>query len=214
MADAREQPDDGEDVVPPMEVGQRFSVKSIRGSLYEAVLLSRGENGGGLYVRMDDGRIARLERERLNWISFTKLKDDGRALLQPGDQLYVVGPKGPEQGELLLPIKDVVVIRPVEGSVVRIPRAQVMEVDLLSKSSDVKAGDRILARSSSGNEYRGLVKARTPDGYKVKLRVGGDARLRLAKLDLSSIRMAIPIPLAALAGPKAKPEAKADAERA
>lgn len=204
MADAREQPDDDADLRPPMEVGQRFRVKSLRGSVYEAVLLSKGEAGGGLYVRMDDGRIARLEPERLDWISFTKLKDDGRGLLHPGDQVYVVGPKGPVQGELLLPIKDVVVIRPTEGPVQRIAREQVMEIDLLSKSSDVKAGDRILARSGSGNEYRGLVKERTPDGYQVKLRVGGEARLRLAKLDLSSIRMAIPIPLATLAPPKPK----------
>lgn len=211
MADAREQPTDDADLRPPMEVGQRFRVKSLRGSVYEAVLLSRGEAGGGLYVRMDDGRIARLESERLDWISFTKLKEDGRGLLHPGDQVYVVGPKGPVQGELLLPIKDVVVIRPTEGPVQRIAREQVMEIDLLSKSSDVKAGDRILARSSSGNEYRGLVKERTPDGYQVKLRVGGEARLRLAKLDLSSIRMAIPIPLATLSPPKAKTDAKSGA---
>ena len=182
---------------PELLLGERFSIKSLRGSEYQVVFLCFGEGESGIYVRLDDGRIARLDHDRVRWDTFQDLPEGGRGeVLRPGDELLVECSSGSLRGTLLEPVGDVIALRLPIGQDLRLPRREVAELFLLFKARDLKAGDRVLLKSKSGNEYRGTVKGLTADRrLLVDLISGGEANLRLGRLDLTTIQVPIPIAL-------------------
>mgnify|MGYP001249562489 CR=1 FL=1 len=185
---------------PEIAVGDRFTIRSVRGSEYQVLFLCFGEGQSGMYVRLDDGRIARLDQERLRWDTYQDLPRDGEAVLRPGDEVLVECSSGTLRGTLLEPVREQVAIRLPIGQDLRLPLGEVEELYLLFKARDLKPGDRLILRSKSGNEYRGTIKGLTPDKrLLVDLRNGGEANLRLSKLDLTSIQVPIPIALDRLA---------------
>lgn len=180
---------------PEIAVGDRFTIRSVRGSEYRLLFLCFGEGQSGMYVRLEDGRIARLDQERLRWDTFQDLPRD-EPVLRPGDEVLLECSSGTLRGSLLEPVTGEVSLRLPIGQDLRLPLREVDELYLLFKASDLKPGDRLILRSKSGNEYRGTIKGLTPDRrLLVDLRNGGEANLRLSKLDLASIQVPIPIKL-------------------
>jgi hypothetical protein len=185
---------------PDISYGDRFSVRSVRGSEYRLTLLAFGSQQSGLYVRLDDGRIARLDPERLRWDSYEALPPGGPPL-RAGDEVLVECASGSLRGKLLEPVAREVALRLAIGSDVRLPREEVDELYLLFLASDLQPGDQVIMNSKSGNEYRGTIKALTSDNRLfVDLRNGGEANLRLSKLDLGSVNVQVPLPIGLIGG--------------
>jgi hypothetical protein len=185
---------------PEIAVGDRFAITSVRGSEYKVLLLCFGDGQSGMYVRLDDGRIARLDQDRLRWETFHDLPREGEPVLRPGDEVLIECASGSLRGTLVEPPGEQVALHLPIGQDLRLPRGEIDELYLLFKARDLRPGDRIILRSKSGNEYRGTLKGLTADRrLLVDLRNGGEANLRLSKLDLTSIQVPIPIALESLA---------------
>ena len=103
------------------------------------------------------------------------------------------------RGTLLENVNDEVSLRLPIGSDLKLPRGDVSELFLLFRARDLKPGDGVILKSRSGNEYRGSVRSLVAGRRLVMtLTNGGEASLRLSKIDLSSIMVPIPIPLDSL----------------
>ena len=180
--------------MPEITYGDRFQVESRRGSPYVVTLLGVGDDESGLYVRLDDGRIARLDPGRLAWDTYRPTTQEGQPPLRPGDEVLVESTSGTLRGTLLQIDADALLFRLPVGSDLEPPRDQIARLNLLFRARDLKAGDRILVRSNSGNEYRGRVKALGP-GRRLQLALqnGSVANLRLGKIDLGSLLILIPV---------------------
>lgn len=180
--------------IPPLSFGDRFQIQSLRGSSYSVTLLARGEGESGLYVRLDDGRIARLDERRLKWDTFSAEGPPEEPPVRPGDEVLVDSSSGTLRGTLLEPIGGRVALRLPIGSDLELPREEVSAIHLLFRARDLKAGDHVILRSKSGNEYQGLVRALGP-GRRMQLRLknGGSANLRLNKIDLASLLVLVPV---------------------
>jgi hypothetical protein len=179
---------------PEIAFGDRFRIQSLRGSRYLVTLLGVGQLESGLYVRLDDGRIARLDERRLRWDTYEPTSHVGDPPLREGDEVLAETSAGVLRGTLLEPPGAEVALRLSKGADRRLPRGEVDELNLLFRARDLKSGDRIVVNSKSGNEYRGLVRALGP-GRRLQLRLdeGGNANLRLSKIDLSSLLILIKV---------------------
>ena len=186
--------------MPDLSFGQRFRVQSLRGSQYSVCLLSVGAGDSGIYIRLDDGRVARLDKRRLKWDTYEPLEAAGEPPVHAGDEVLVECSSGTLRGTLLENVGDEVSLRLPIGSDLKLPKGDVSEFYLLFRARDLKPGDRVILKSRSGNEYRGSVRSLVAGRRLVMtLTNGGEASLRLSKIDLSSIMVPIPIPLENLA---------------
>ncbi|MEZ6185030.1 MAG: hypothetical protein R3F62_08490 [Planctomycetota bacterium] len=163
-------------------------------------LLSVGTGDSGIYIRLDDGRVARLDKRRLKWETFEPLDPSGKPPVHAGDEVLVECSSGTLRGTLIEDVGAEVNLRLPIGSDLKLPTSDVSEFFLLFRARDLKPGDRVILKSRSGNEYRGHVRNLVAGRRLVMtLNNGGEASLRLSKIDLSSIMVPIPIPLESLA---------------
>jgi len=184
--------------LPDMEFGDRFSVQSMRGSRYMLTLLKVGAKESGLFVRMDDGRVARLDAAALNWETFEPVEKVGAAL-RKGDELLIESTSGAVRGELEGAPDGKVHIRLPIGVPLFVPVEDIRQVYLLFKARNLKRGDHMTVKSKSGNEYRGEISALgAGNTVKLNLHTGGSTNIRLQKVDLSSLLVAIPLDEAAV----------------
>lgn len=183
---------------PELNLGDRFRVRSRRGSEYVVTFLQRGASDAGTYVRLDDRRIARLADDRVDWSTCALATNPGEPALVAGDELLVETPSGTVRGALDEQISSELVLRSSAGPALRIPRSTALHVWLLFPATELRAGDAFLVRSRTGNEYQGEVLAAHPDRLQVKLKGGREFTLRLERLDLDSLFVPIPLPLHAL----------------
>jgi hypothetical protein len=180
--------------VPALAFGERFRVESQRGTRYVARCIHPGERDTGVYVRLEDRRIARLDHRRLAWKTYAKASDDGEHVLQVGDEVLVEAPSGTHRGPLEEAPAQELCVRGPRG-VARVQRNTVLALSLLFRARELKAGDRFIVRSRSGNEYHGAVN--TVDGSRlaVTLRDGREVTLHLDRVDLETLVVCIPLPL-------------------
>lgn len=176
-----------------LSFGDAFEVKSKRGSHYSLTLIHVGEGESGLFVRAEDGRIARLHHSSLDWDTL-RVKEDGDAL-RPGDRLLVESESGVLQGALESTAGDTLRLALPIGIPISLPRAELEACFLVFQARNLKRGDRLFVKSKSGNEYRGNIRAVGP-GEKIRLRLenGTTTNLRLHKVDLSTLVVLIPLP--------------------
>jgi hypothetical protein len=185
-----------------LETGLRFKIASKSGKVYETTFLAVGPEDAGLYVRLEDRKLARLSPQRLVW---TTLEKGARgAVLLPGDELLLRTAAGEEiSGKLLKPPVDEFALRLIGGTTVTVPFASLADgtFRLLFPASDVRAGDDFFVKSRSGNEYRGRAAVIEPDRIAVQL-VGkepGDlVHIQVAKIDLRSLYVLIPLKVTSL----------------
>lgn len=180
--------------MPDISFGERFRIRSARGSPYVARLIHSGEGESGLYVRLDDRRIARLDHGRIVWSTFARASDDGERILQPGDEIVVESASGTLRGQLTEPVGADIAVRTSRG-VVRVTRNTVLAVQLLFQARELRPGDRFIVRSRSGNEYQGAVNSVEGERLGVQLRNGREVTLHLDRLDMNTLVVPIPLPL-------------------
>ena len=189
---------DSSPTCPELSLGDRFRVRSLRGSEYVVTFLQRGPSEAGTYVRLDDRRIARLSDDRVDWSTCAMVSAPGEPPLGIGDELLVETPSGTLRGRLAEQVSTELVLRSSAGPVLRIPRSTAVRVWLLFPATELRAGDGFLVRSRTGNEYQGEVLATYPDRLQVRLMGGREFTLRLERLDLDSVFVPILLPLQAL----------------
>lgn len=187
---------------PVSDPGTRFRVRSRSGTEYGCVLLHRAPETGGLVVRLDDQRLARLDPERIDWATL-ELQGTGETT-RAGDDVTVVlaGSQTQLRGTLLAPVgQGEVALRNASGREQRLPLATVREVLLGFRARDLQAGDRFVVRSRSGNYYRGRVAAVAADGtIQAALEGGSRVTIQWARLDPDSLLVLVPVQLDALRG--------------
>src|SRR4029077_15056709 len=69
--------------------GDLVRVSSHSGNEYEATLVYAGMDDAGLYVRLGDGRLARLVPSRVNWKTLKRL-GRGAIPIKPGDDVVML----------------------------------------------------------------------------------------------------------------------------
>jgi len=185
------------DARPDLACGERFRIKSRRGTDYVVTFLHRERNGDGMYVRLSDRRIARLNDDRVRWSTYARVSQEGEPLVAPGDQILVEMPSRSIRGKLAEEIVgDEIVIRRPSGRVIRVPRAMVVAFSLLFPAQNLTVGDRFMVQSKSGNQYRGVVTALPGrDRATVTLDDGREMKLRLERVDFRTLFVPVPVPL-------------------
>lgn len=182
---------------PPLCFGAAFTVRSRSGSRYACTFV---HGGAGLIVRLDDGRIARLDPDRIDWSTFAPRREAQSGLV-PGDEVLVETATERLRGALLeLPERAEVALRTRHGAVRRVPRERIKRLSLLFRARDLQPGDAFMVRSNSGSEYRGHVLEASADHARVRLEAGATVNLRLERVDMSTLLVLVPIPLPELFG--------------
>ena len=164
-------------------------VSSQRGSRYEAVYL--GGSDSGVVIRLADGRLGRLLRERVRWSSLDEVGEP-RSPLSAGDRIWLESERRGERQ---------VTLSAVAAGLLETPEGLVsldglVGVGLLFRAREILAGDRFHVRSRSGSEYHGECLEVRPGGLlRVALTGGSEVNLRVGRLDLETLSVRVPIPL-------------------
>lgn len=179
--------------LPEIRFGDRFRISSKRGSQYTVTLLRVGDRESGLFVRLDDGRIARLEPAALRWDTYEAVAQD-TSPVRIGDDFLVDATSGSVRGTLEAGGGARLTLRLPIGVPLALPTEDVEGCYLLFKARNLKPGDHVFVKSKSGNEYRGMIlRMGASNSLKIELRDGGTTNLRLHKVDLSTLVVAIPL---------------------
>lgn len=188
-----------------LETGDRFRIVSYSGKKYEATFLLTGPQDAGLYVRLQDKKLARFAPARLIWTSLEKLATGD--ILYQGDDVLVQTKNGPEVlGKLVSVANDKIVLKTSAGKQVEVAFDNMVEgtFRLLFPASDLRPGDEFLVRSASGREYRGRASIVERDRVTCTLLAGGEpVAIRVDNLDLRSLYVLIPLNLLAGISPHA-----------
>ncbi len=181
-----------------LETGDVFRIVSYSGKKYEATFLLAGKGDAGLYVRLQDRKLARFSPARLIWTSLEKVSS-GAELLAPGDDVLVQTRTGPEVvGKLVQASPEKIALKTSKGVAVEVPVENAVEgtFRLLFPASDLRPGDEFLVRSTSGREYRGRAATVERDRLTAVLLAGGDpVVLRVEHLDIRSLYVLIALPV-------------------
>jgi hypothetical protein len=184
----------GDGAPPHLQLGRRFRARSRRGSEVVATFIGRGADESGMFVRLEDGRIARLDPRRMDWSTFEALAAQGPAL-RAGDQVVVEAGALARRGLLAEPVGADVVVQGTDG-LVRVPARDVTGLFLLYRASDLQPGDRAILRSRSGNTYQGILQPEVePDMLRLDVVGGKRVELRRGRLDMDAALVAIPVRL-------------------
>jgi hypothetical protein len=179
-----------------LATGDRFKIVSYSGRKYDAVFIGPGPQEAGLYVRLQDRKLARFSPSRLIWTSLEK-DGGGAAILLPGDEVLVQLKDGPETAGKLKDIEPAkLTLTTAKGIVLVVAKENAVEgsVRLLFPSSDLRAGDEFIVRSSSGRDYRGRATHVEREKVTAVLPAGGDpVTIRVEHLDLKSLYVLIPV---------------------
>lgn len=177
-----------------LQAGDRFVIQSRRGSRYQMTFLAFGPEDAGWYVRLVDGRLARLDPGRLDWSSREPLGSDPASLLSIGDLLQVRSIGKTQRGRLLERDSDSLTIATKDGVKRSIARHEISKIWILFRASDLKRADVVILRSRSGNEYEGTFQS-IDEGGLIDLRLPSGDRLsvRKSRLDKDGIFVLIPL---------------------
>lgn len=163
-------------------------VSSQRGSRYEVVYLWGSDSG--VVIRLADGRLGRLLRERVRWSSLDEVGEP-QPPLKPGDRVWLEGERGERQATLSAVAAGL--LETPEGAVTL---EGLSAVGLVFRARELLAGDRFHVRSQSGSEYHGECLEVRPGGLlRVALTGGSEVNLRAGRLDLETLSVRVPIPL-------------------
>lgn len=184
---------------PRLFFGERFRVRSRRGNTYVMTFLHWGASA--LYVRRDDGKIARMDDGRLEWTSYSTASEPLHPVLGAGDEVLVDSDtRGTVRGILLGIDGEQVALRTPDRGALRVALSEVQTLYLLYRAPELWPGELFLARSRWGDEYRGALEALSADGTgSVRFDDGSAGDLQLDQLEPSSIDVLVPIPLDELA---------------
>lgn len=180
---------------PQLEFGETFEVKSQRGRDYTLTFIAEGKDESGLFVRTEDGTVARLMSGALDWDSFS-VQAAGPPAIRRGDRLMVESESGFLQGDFRgIEDGNLSVDLPI-GVPLAVPQEEISACYLAFRARDLKPGDHLYVHSNSGNVYRGRLRSVGPgDTVRVHLVSGSKTNLRLKKIDLSTLVVLISIPL-------------------
>ncbi len=181
-----------------LEPGDRFTITSYSGRKYEATFLKAGPDDAGLYVRLANKKLARFSPGRLIWTSLEKAS--AGEVLFPGDDVLVKTKNGEHVGKLAEPPAGKINLTTPTLKTVSIALEDVVpgSFRLLFPASDLRAGDELLVRSTSGREYRGHAIAVLRERITARLASGEQVAIRVEHLDLRSLHVLIPLDLPAV----------------
>ena len=156
--------------------------------------LAFGPEDAGWYVRLVDGRLARLDPGRLDWSSREPLGTDPDSLLSVGDLVQVRAIGETIRGRLLERDADSLTVATKDGVKRTLPRHELSKLWILFRASDLKRADAVILRSRSGNEYEGTFQSIDESGL-IDLRLPSGDRLsvRKSRLDKDGIFVLIPL---------------------
>jgi hypothetical protein len=179
--------------------GDSFEVKSFSGHLHSLTFLSTKERT--LYVRLEGGKLGRLDSDRVDW-STLETKEHGDACL-PGDEVLVCSNTGGHEyrGVLAEAITDSLQIVQEGGKRVSLVlvRADPASFRLLMPASRVHTGDEFCVESLSGRSYRGVAIEAGATHLRVKPHKSETkVRMKLDHLALPTLRILVPISLSLL----------------
>ena len=175
--------------------GDVVRVQSHSGTTYEATVIHAGRDQAGLYVRLSNGRLARLLPSRVNWRTLEKL---GAANpIAKGDEIIVVALGGTERrGRLVMPLDDRVAVSLPQGKTYSVPldQTETKKFRLLFPTETLLPGDEFMVKSRSGKEYRGLALEVDPLQVVALLRPSKErVTLRRENLDPTTLFVMIPV---------------------
>lgn len=161
--------------------------------------LAFGPEDAGWYVRLVDGRLARLDPGRLDWQSREPLGIDTESLLKVGDVVQVRAVGETLRGRLLELSPTSLTLATKDGAKRTWGRVDIAKLWILFRASDLKRADAVILRSRSGNEYEGTFQSIDEAGL-IDLRLPSGDRLsvRKSRLDKDGIFVLIPIDLGVL----------------
>ncbi len=187
--------------------GERFTIESRRGNPYDLTFLARSrEPDGGIFVRFASDKLARFYPSMLNWSTLERVSS-GSALVR-GDEILVTPGGGAEcRGRVSEASDDHIVLRLPDGQTIAVVLDDIVKgsLRLLMAATDWQAGDDFLVRSRSGRDYRGTTQRVSREKIDAILQgrsglpQSGPISLRVDQLDLSSLRVLIPVETASLA---------------
>lgn len=175
--------------------GDRVKVTARGGTDYEVTVVHAGRDDAGLFVRLQDGTLARLLPSRIDWSSLQHLGT--KEPVVAGDEVLVVALGGAQRrGRLASPLDDRVTISAGPGKVYSLPKdeVEVKRFRLMFAAPNLCPGDEFLVTSRSGREYRGLAREVSPSRIVAELRPQRQSVvLRPDRLDLSTLKVLIPV---------------------
>ena len=171
-------------------MGQRFEIRSLRGSLYGCRLVQQTD--AWLIVRLDDGRLARINPARFEWGTYEP-RARGPVLVR-GDAVEVQLAGSALEGALVEPVGAEVALRLPSGTLRRVPGHAVQRLSLVFRASDLQTGDTFRVLSRSGNRFRGDVLGIEPGGRtQVRLDHGSEVVLHQSRLDMNTLEVLVPV---------------------
>jgi hypothetical protein len=184
---------------PDLKPGERFRVRNLAGETHEAIFLSAGPGGAGLYVRLSSGEPSRLLPKKIEWTTLERLLIEDP--LARDDEVMVTSTGGVAQrGRLIAPPDESLILRLSDGESVSLvlDRSVIESLRLVYSAPELLVGDEFLVTDHTGREYRartlgfqtrppGVVASLTPSGERVALLI--------SELDLKTLRVLIPISL-------------------
>lgn len=184
------------DALPKPSFGQRFRVRSRSGNEYVARFLYRGDQESGVFVRLDNGQIARLLNSKIQWSTFVAASD---RLTEPvvgeGDDVVAECTEESFRGKLAGALGSrVLQLELATGRQKRLPRRDVLTVSLLFRAPELRKGDAFVLQSTSGREYSGRVLSVGSESATVRLDNGKEVSLRMDRIDLNTLFVMIPLP--------------------
>jgi hypothetical protein len=177
-----------------LRAGERLNFTSLTGKRYDLTLLVHGRGHAGLYVRLPDRRLGRIAPQRVDWSTLQRTGVEPTT--SRGDEVIVFARDKEHRGTLADSVGAGVSIAHGRAGFSSFPLGETnpKKFRLLYRTRTIYAGDEVVVRSRSGNEYRGLVVQVSPDRLTLELRP--DRRptsLIVSKLDLRTLRVLIPV---------------------
>jgi hypothetical protein len=189
---------------PNLYFGERFKVRSHRGKLYVLTFLHWVEGEAGVYVRLGNRDIARLNHSRVEWSSWAAATNMGDPPVGDGDEV-LVSVNGHETMGRLLELNRSLILRVPGGGVAEFPLEAIEELNLLYRAPKIRAGDRFLGKTKMGTDLRGLCTEQ--EGGLLTVHLQGSGRIQLAhdSIDLNTVYVLVPVPTEELLGNGERP---------
>jgi hypothetical protein len=187
-----------------LTTGERFIIKSVSGSQYEATFLMAGMAQAGIYVRLLDNKLARLRPERLDMKTLERLLPD--EILQPNDPVLFIarddkGELVETRGQYVQHSSEYLTVTLVGGESRKTQLRRMLSGSfrLMFTARDLCVGDEFLLLTRRGLEHRGVATAVEPE--KISF-IRDDTRARVtiprAELRFDRLTVLIAVPFAAL----------------
>jgi hypothetical protein len=185
----------GSDAWLNLRPGDQLKVKSHTGNEYEATLVYAGMDDAGLYVRLGDGRLARLVPDRVNWKTLQRMGKTEP--LKPGDEVVMLALGGAGvRGKITSPLDDRIVVAKETGTQIAMSpkEAELKRFRLLFHTKSLRSGDEFTVRSRSGRDMTGRVLGVTETKITALLRPTKEkVSIRIDHLDLDTLFVLIPV---------------------